>query len=103
MFSLGGYLFYLLPLFFTEKPLFLHHYLPSLIFKYIALATFIDHLFMVTSRQMVIDATLIVLVSIVLWNFVRFLPLSYGYGLDQVEDILQLKWKNTWNLIVRRT
>lgn len=100
--SVGGYLIHTLPLFFTEKPLFLHHYLPSLLFQIISLAGLFHHLYNFQSLRFFNHVALAIVFLLSLYTFVRFLPLSYGYGLKTAKELMQLKWKSTWNFIVRR-
>lgn len=39
-----GYGLHYIPYFFTDRTLFLHHYLPALVFKILLCAAFIQHL-----------------------------------------------------------
>ena len=41
---LGGYLMHWLPYFFADRTLFLHHYLPALVFKILLTGAVIQHL-----------------------------------------------------------
>lgn len=93
-----GYILHLLPLFFTNKTLFYHHYLPSVLFKILLLSTLLDHLKLYSKRSAYLLS--IFIISLVIYNFIKFLPLSYGFGLESANEIEQLKWKNSWNFIV---
>ena len=93
-----GYVLHLLPLFFTNKTLFYHHYLPSVLFKILLLSTLLDHLRAYSKRGAYLLAA--ALLGLVAYNFVKFLPFSYGLGLDTANEIEQLKWKSGWNFIV---
>ncbi|KAJ8961246.1 hypothetical protein NQ318_008929 [Aromia moschata] len=44
---LTGYLFHYLPYFFIERTLFLHHYLPALVFKTLLLAATLEHVYVI--------------------------------------------------------
>lgn len=46
----GGYLLHYLPFFLTERTLFLHSYLPCVIYKILALAALTDHLYYLSNR-----------------------------------------------------
>lgn len=41
----AGYLAHFLPYFFVERTLFLHHYLPALVFKILLTAAVLDHVY----------------------------------------------------------
>ena len=47
---IGGYLLNYLPYFLTDRTLFLHHYLPAVIFKILAFAVIIDHIYKFYNR-----------------------------------------------------
>lgn len=97
----AGYLIHYLPYFLVERTLFLHHYLPSLIFKLLLLAFMINHLNQYLPRLMS-TGLIVLLFGSALYAFVKLLPLSYGSGDMTAEQILQLKWKPTWNLIIHK-
>ena len=40
----GGYLLHFLPYMSAERTLFLHHYLPAVVFKILVLAALLDHM-----------------------------------------------------------
>lgn len=94
-----GYIMHLLPLFFTNKTLFYHHYLPSVLFKVLLLSTLLDHLKLYSRRSSYLLAFFIL--SLVVYNFIKFLPFSYGKGLNSSNEIESLKWKSSWNFIVQ--
>ena len=93
-----GYILHLLPLFFTNKTLFYHHYLPSVLFKILLLSTLLDHLKLYSKQCSYLLSSFIF--GLIIYNFIVFLPLSYGIGLESANDIERLKWRNSWNFIV---
>jgi len=46
----GGYFLHLLPFFLTDRTLFLHSYLPCVVYKILVLAAVVDHLYIISQR-----------------------------------------------------
>lgn len=106
---LGGYLVHFLPYLCVERTLFLHNYLPALVYKLLLLCAVIEHVHDVLKE--VIRSSFLVLcyrLAIVFWvgavvmTFCRFAPLSYGLTKFSADDILGLRWKDTWDFIMHR-
>lgn len=106
-----GYLMHLLPYFLTERTLFLHHYLPAVVFKIILLVGIVHHAHRWFDRLVVgpgllwsalPEMLLVALLSAIIYTFWQFLPLSYGLKDLSVEEINRLKWKRTWHLLVHK-
>lgn len=104
-----GYVIHFLPYFFVERTLFLHNYLPAFIFQIMLLCFVIEHvdhiwrsvfasvLCTVMYRLFVIGW----LISIVV-VFKKFSVLSYGTTKLSVDDVIDLRWKNTWDFILHK-
>lgn len=99
---LVGYIIYLLPFFLFERTLFLHHYLPALVFKLIILAAVFEYFSFWIPERFVFPAIFLILI-IFLYYFLKLLPLSYGSGNLTSEGILELKLKDTWQLIIHKS
>lgn len=106
----AGYLFHFLPYFFVERTLFLHHYLPAFTFKVLLMAALIEHLYVVLKDvirlrflQYLYVVILMFLVSAVFYTFKKFTVLSYGMTPLTTNDIINLRWKDTWDFIVHKT
>ncbi|CAH0558350.1 unnamed protein product [Brassicogethes aeneus] len=106
---LTGYLIHFLPYFFVERTLFLHHYLPAFTFKTLLLAAVFEHLYVVFNDVLefkVLSKALIF--SVLLWLMVvfyvfkKFTVLSYGSTSLTTDDILDLRWRDTWDFIVHK-
>lgn len=106
-----GYLFNYVPYFLVDRALFLHNYLPALMFKIMLLCIVLDHINVVVNMwhvQLVAisyKALLAAWLASVVYVFVKFSTLSYGHlignnGTITADDILQLQWKNTWDFIL---
>ncbi|KAM7357423.1 protein O-mannosyltransferase rt [Cochliomyia hominivorax] len=105
-----GYLIHYLPYFFMERTLFLHHYFPAFLFKLQLLCYVIEHidyllrrycgqaLWMVRSYRLGIISWFIAVVSV----YIRFLPLSYGLQKLTADEVIQLRWKDTWDFVLQR-
>lgn len=110
----GGYLIHFIPYFFVERSMFLHNYLPALVFKIMLLCFVIEHLYVII-RQWFRSQTLclgyisavMTWLAVVLFVFKRFSILSYGISeIDgrpiNADDILSLRWKDTWDFILHK-
>ncbi|CAG9854967.1 unnamed protein product [Phyllotreta striolata] len=107
---LTGYLIHYLPYFFVDRTLFLHNYLPAYAFKTLLLVATLEHIYTAVSSYLFNYKYLrtFVLVLIVCWLgyvvfvFKTFLVLSYGTTDLTTDDIINLRWKDTWDFIVHK-
>lgn len=105
----AGYLFHYIPYFFTERTLFLHHYLPAFTFKTLLLAALLEHIYRVLKNvfHMRFLANLFIFLILIWLGFIiyvfnRFTVLSYGTTALTTNDIIDLRWKETWDFIVHK-
>jgi len=104
-----GYAFHFVPYFFVDHTLFLHHYLPALVFQLMLTAAVVEHLFYLTrlvfARQ-VINWMFIIgalaWMSGILYFFKMFVPLCYGLGPMNAAQINELKFKESWDFIIHK-
>ncbi|XP_047544708.1 protein O-mannosyltransferase 1 [Vanessa atalanta] len=104
-----GYWLHYLPYFFMDRTLFLHHYLPAYIFKILLLAYVIDHIFYILCTSEKIKPFIhVFILCITIWmayvirTYKMFSVLSYG-NIDLTEsDLLNLRWKDTWDFILHK-
>lgn len=92
----SGYLIHLCPYFFYESPLFLQYYLNALVFKVLIIGAFIQHMHDKLYFNLHISNGLII--GLALITFIKLSPLSYGFQLNR-QQIQDLRWKDTWQLI----
>lgn len=109
-----GYLLHFLPYFFVEHTLFLHNYLPALVFKIMLLCFVIEHLgqvlrqfFKSQQTSVVYTTTILFWLIIVLYVFQKFSLLTYGLLKIRdrpvaADDIIALRWKDTWDFIIHK-
>lgn len=102
-------MFHFIPYFFVERTLFLHHYLPAFTFKTLLLAALIEHIYLTISDIFKIKfLKYIFIVFIFLWLccifyvFTKFIVLCYGTTPLTTNDIIDLRWKDTWDFIVHK-
>lgn len=109
-FCLIGYLINFLPYFFLERTLFLHHYLPALIFQHFSLVSIIHfgaNYFNILlkkinfrlSPNLFIYSLITPLISVIIFSFIHLLPLSYGSGDLTLDQIQNMKWRKSWHFI----
>lgn len=100
-----GYLINFLPYFFVERTLFLHNYLPALVFKICLLCFLIEHIYVILKKlkQKLLLMAYKLLVVIWLFNvfyvYKTFFALTYGRTNLTVDECLNLRWKDTWDFI----
>ncbi|KAL1491635.1 hypothetical protein ABEB36_012204 [Hypothenemus hampei] len=106
---LFGYVLHYLPYFFVERTLFLHHYLPAWSFKTLLFAASLEHVFDIfkTMFKARMFGNLIVLLSlsivlVVINVFRKFSVFTFGNIALNTNDILALRWKDTWDFIVHK-
>lgn len=104
-----GYIFHYLPFFFFDKTLFVHHYLPAFTFKILLLAGVMEHIYVVVKDVLKFKKiSFFCIVFQVIWMFYimgvfsKFSVLSYGTTELTTKDILDLRWKDTWDFIVHK-
>ncbi|KAI9327671.1 Dolichyl-phosphate-mannose-protein mannosyltransferase-domain-containing protein [Obelidium mucronatum] len=122
-----AWLLHWIPFFLMGRMLFLHHYLPSFIFSTMLAAGLCDFVFRIANEadpitltggnkavaatvpffvyfrssqlgNVVYVAVLLGLIAAFLWAFGFLSPISYGYGLPDVEAIRARKWFKSWDL-----
>lgn len=106
---LAGYLIHYLPYFFVERTMFLHNYLPAFLFKVLLLCFVVEHIDLVLRKVFANRMVTLLYRSLVglwllavLFVYKRFLALSYGMTKLTAEEILDLRWKDTWDFILRK-
>ncbi|XP_044751885.1 protein O-mannosyltransferase 1 [Coccinella septempunctata] len=106
---LAGYLFHYIPYFFVDRTLFLHHYLPAFVFKTFLLSAVMEHAYIVVKNNFkaVILSKIMILMqliwlSLIFFVYVKFSVLSYGTTELTMKDILDLRWKDTWDFIIHK-
>ncbi|XP_072936902.1 protein O-mannosyltransferase 1 [Epargyreus clarus] len=104
-----GYLLHYLPYFFMDRTLFLHHYLPAYLFKILLLAYVIDHVYYVLQMyEKTRRLTNLFIMCITVWlcyvvlTFKKFSVLSYGNTDLTENDLMNLRWKDTWDFILHK-
>lgn len=121
--TLLGWTLHYVPFYFMGRVLYFHHYFPAFIFSCMHTAMTYDYLITQIGRKIGLDRHKIerkkyeltlVLISIVIYVFTKFIPLTYGTKSDQVsagevnqsssivedwqseQKISSLKWLDSW-------
>ena len=99
----GGYALHYLPYFLEDRTLFLHHYLPSVVYKVIALAAVGDHLYHMSAKSSVargvIKYSCVVLLAVQIQAFLSLSIFSYGSEAPTKQQIESLRWVDTWDFL----
>lgn len=111
---LVGYLVHFLPYFFVERTMFLHNYLPGLVYKILITCALAEHWYRLIEQILksklhtfVYNVAVVGWLISILYIFKRFSVLSYGLVTlnDQTispDDIIALRWKDTWDFILHK-
>uniref|UniRef100_A0AC11ED22 Protein O-mannosyltransferase 1 n=1 Tax=Ovis aries TaxID=9940 RepID=A0AC11ED22_SHEEP len=102
----GGWAVNYLPFFLMEKTLFLYHYLPALTFQILLLPVVLEHVSDHLCRSQLQRSLFTALV--VAWftsachvsNMLR--PLTYGDRPLSPSELKALRWKDSWDILIRR-
>lgn len=101
--AVGGYLLHYLPFLAVDRTLFVHHYLPAVAFKILALAALLDHLAVLRCRfipvSTIVSYGTVVLVSGAAYVFLELLPVTFGNVDLTPDDIKRLSWHDTWDFL----
>ncbi|KAM3911343.1 protein O-mannosyl-transferase 1 isoform 1-T2 [Leptodactylus fuscus] len=103
---LGGWAVNYLPFFLMEKTLFLYHYLPALTLQILLLPPVLEHVHQHLIRsdtlQNTFCAVLLVWMSSVVLIFSKLCPLTYGEPALSPQELRGLRWKDTWDILIRK-
>lgn len=104
-----GYAMHVVPYFFADRTLFLHHYLPALLYKVLVLVVVLEHIDFVLCSvirkkwlQFGYYAGLCLWMLSVVYVFWKFSPFCYGTTALSADEVQALKWKDSWNFIIHR-
>ncbi|XP_069603641.1 protein O-mannosyl-transferase 1 isoform X2 [Ranitomeya imitator] len=103
---LGGWAVNYLPFFLMEKTLFLYHYLPALTLQILLLPPVLEHVHQHVLRsdtlQNTFSAVLLVWMSSIVLIFSKLSPLTYGEPALAPQELRGLRWKDTWDILIRK-
>lgn len=111
---LVGYLMHFLPYFFVDRTMFLHNYLPALVFKILVTSALAEHWHRLVEQLLksklhsrVYNVAVVAWLIGILYIFKRFSVLSYGLmtinnRTISPEDIIALRWKDSWDFILHK-
>nr|XP_033816611.1 protein PRRC2B-like isoform X5 [Geotrypetes seraphini] len=104
--GLGGWAVNYIPFFLMDKTLFLYHYLPALTFQILLLPIVLQHLHDYVLRavalKQILSAVVVAGLSSVFMVFRTFSPLSYGQPTLSAAELQELRWKDSWDILVRK-
>ncbi|XP_058158146.1 protein O-mannosyl-transferase 1 isoform X3 [Dasypus novemcinctus] len=102
----GGWAVNYLPFFLMEKTLFLYHYLPALTFQIILLPVVMqhvrDHLCRSQLQRNVFSALIVAWYSTACHVFNTLRPLTYGDKSLSASELKALRWKDSWDILIRK-
>ncbi|XP_062873997.1 protein O-mannosyl-transferase 1 [Trichomycterus rosablanca] len=102
----GGWAVNYLPFFLMEKTLFLYHYLPALIFQILQIPVVVEHLYTYTLRspthQKAFGGVILATLCSVYLCYHTFSPLTYGQPELTSEQLRTLRWRESWDILLRK-
>ncbi|XP_055530807.1 protein O-mannosyltransferase 1 [Wyeomyia smithii] len=106
---LVGYFIHYLPYFFMERTLFLYNYLPALLYKILLLCFVLEHIQLAIRKfvkiqlvSVIFNIILAVWTAGVFYFYSKYSVFSYGTTQLSADEVLQLRLKDTWDLIVHK-
>ncbi|XP_043646887.1 protein O-mannosyltransferase 1 [Drosophila teissieri] len=106
-----GYVMHYLPYFCVDRTLFLHNYLPAFVFKLLLLCFVVEHLDYLLRRFCTgrgIHLVRLYRLMLILWLvgvlsiFSKFIPFSYGATKMSLNEVRNLRWKDTWDFVLHK-
>uniref|UniRef100_A0ABI8AQV3 Dolichyl-phosphate-mannose--protein mannosyltransferase n=1 Tax=Felis catus TaxID=9685 RepID=A0ABI8AQV3_FELCA len=102
----GGWAVNYVPFFLMEKTLFLYHYLPALTFQILLLPVVLqhisDHLCRTQLLRSLFSALLVAWYSCACHVFNTLRPLTYGDKSLSPSELKALRWKDSWDILIRK-
>ncbi|XP_013909465.1 PREDICTED: LOW QUALITY PROTEIN: protein O-mannosyl-transferase 1-like [Thamnophis sirtalis] len=102
----GGWAMNYLPFFLMEKNLFLYHYLPAVTFQIPLIPVVLQHTsdFLCRSRlyKSMHSALVAAWISSVYLTYHTFRPLTYGEPALSKSELQALRWKDSWDILIRK-
>uniref|UniRef100_A0A667I502 Dolichyl-phosphate-mannose--protein mannosyltransferase n=1 Tax=Lynx canadensis TaxID=61383 RepID=A0A667I502_LYNCA len=102
----GGWAVNYVPFFLMEKTLFLYHYLPALTFQILLLPVVLqhisDHLCRTQLLRSLFGALLVAWYSCACHVFNTLRPLTYGDKSLSPSELKALRWKDSWDILIRK-
>ncbi|XP_026370008.1 protein O-mannosyl-transferase 1 isoform X2 [Ursus americanus] len=102
----GGWAVNYLPFFMMEKTLFLYHYLPALTFQILLLPAVLqhisDHLCRSPPLRSLFSALVVAWYSCACHVFITLRPLTYGDKSLSPSELKALRWKDSWDILIRK-
>ncbi|KYO23319.1 protein O-mannosyl-transferase 1 [Alligator mississippiensis] len=102
----GGWAVNYLPFFLMEKTLFLYHYLPALTFQILLIPVVLqhlnDHLCRSQLSKHMFQALIVAWFSSVYLTYRTFSPLTYGEPPLSPAELRALRWKESWDILIRK-
>ncbi|XP_022356224.1 protein O-mannosyl-transferase 1 isoform X3 [Enhydra lutris kenyoni] len=102
----GGWAVNYLPFFLMEKTLFLYHYLPALTFQILLLPVVLqhvaDHLCRSPLLRSVFGSLVVAWYSCACHVFNTLRPLTYGDRSLSPGELKALRWKDSWDILIRK-
>ncbi|XP_013420332.1 protein O-mannosyl-transferase 1-like [Lingula anatina] len=108
---LGGFLVNFVPYFMQDRTMFLHHYLPGVLFKFMVLAAVIDHVYSVLNyitqhnrlanqvSKFTFVAAVLVWCSAVYHQFHKYCVLNQGTTILTPDHLQKLQWRESWDFV----
>ncbi|XP_030647311.1 LOW QUALITY PROTEIN: protein O-mannosyl-transferase 1 [Chanos chanos] len=102
----GGWAVNYLPFFLMEKTLFLYHYLPALTFQILQIPYVLEHVYVhilrSQSQRGAFGGTLLAVLSSVYLSYRTLSPLTYGQPELSSEELAALRWRDSWDILLRK-
>uniref|UniRef100_H3BD43 Protein O-mannosyl-transferase 1 n=1 Tax=Latimeria chalumnae TaxID=7897 RepID=H3BD43_LATCH len=102
----GGWAVNYLPFFLMEKTLFLYHYLPAITFQILLIPFMLQHvhdqILSSSVHRSTFSALVLAWISSLYLVYHSFCPLTYGRPSLSASELESLRWKESWDILIRK-
>uniref|UniRef100_A0A9J8AM81 dolichyl-phosphate-mannose--protein mannosyltransferase n=1 Tax=Cyprinus carpio carpio TaxID=630221 RepID=A0A9J8AM81_CYPCA len=102
----GGWAVNYLPFFLMEKTLFLYHYLPALTFKILQIPIVVEHLYIHVlkspAQRKAFGVVILAVLCSVYVSYHNLSPLTYGQPALSSDELAALRWRESWDILLRK-
>ncbi|XP_063043495.1 protein O-mannosyl-transferase 1 [Engraulis encrasicolus] len=102
----GGWAVNYLPFFTMGKTLFLYHYLPALTFQILLIPIVLDHIhshiLRSHSQRRAFRAVILAVLCAVFVAYYSMSPFTYGHVEMTPDQLAKLRWKDSWDILLRK-
>jgi dolichyl-phosphate-mannose-protein mannosyltransferase len=94
---IAAWIIHFVPFFFFDRLLFLHHYLPALVFSIMVAGVMLEHIWVQWTPAGIASHVALVWLAVIAGCFICFTPFNFATGLCG-DGLEQRQWRASWDL-----